>query len=63
MFGSMPAPAPSFEPLREPARVEAAAERLDSEPFVEIGIELAGLEELPRPEPAHVAIRNVRTVV
>ena len=43
--------------------VNDASERLDAEPLVEVGIELVRLEQVPRTEPAHVAVRDVRAVV
>ena len=48
---------------REAARGERAAERLDAEPLVEVRVELAGLEQQPRAEAAHVAVGDVRSVV
>ena len=51
------------EPLPRAGARERAAERLDAEPFVEVGLELSGLEQLPRAEAAHVAVGDVRSVV
>jgi hypothetical protein len=55
--------APAFELLTKPSRRERSLERLDPESLFEVGLELTGLEQLPGTEPAHVAVRNIRTVV
>jgi hypothetical protein len=55
--------AATLDPLSEPARREDPLERFDAESLFEIVVELAGLEQLPRAEPANVAIRDVRSVV
>ncbi len=55
--------APAREPCGEGLRREAALERLLAEAGVEIRLHLAGLEQEPGAEPAHVAVRDVRAVV
>jgi hypothetical protein len=55
--------AAAFEPLTEAARGERALERLDAEAPVEVRLELAGLQQLPRAEASNVAIAEVRAVV
>jgi hypothetical protein len=47
----------------EPSRRERSLERLDPESVIEVRLEFAGLEQLPGAEAAHVAVRNIRTVV
>ena len=55
--------AAALEPPTEPSRRERSLERFDAQSLVEIVVELAGLEQLPRTEPADVAIRDIRSVV
>ena len=55
--------AAAFELSTEPSRRERSLERLDPESVIEVRLELAGLEQLPGAEAAHVAVRNIRTVV
>jgi hypothetical protein len=55
--------AAAFKSLSEPRRRERALERLDPESLFEVGLEVLGLEQLPRAESTDVAIREVRTVV
>ena len=51
------------DPVGEGARRERPAERLGPDPLREVGVELAGLEEEPGSETAHVAVGDVRVVV
>ena len=51
------------EPLRQPRGGEARPERLDAEPDAQVRIELAGLEQPPRAEAAHVAVGEPAAVV
>jgi len=55
--------ATAFESLPEPARREGPLERLDAESLFEVRLELAGLEQLPRAEPANISISDIRSVV
>jgi hypothetical protein len=55
--------AAAFELPTEPSRRERSLERLDPESVIEVRLEFAGLEQLPGAEAAHVAVRNIRTVV
>src|SRR5262249_44833211 len=55
--------APATEALPEACGREQRVERLLAEALREVRVELAGLEQEPRAEPADVAIRNVRSVV
>jgi hypothetical protein len=55
--------AAAFESLSEPARCERPLERLDAQSFFEVRLELTGLEQLPRAEPADVSICDIRFVV
>jgi hypothetical protein len=55
--------AATLEPLSKPSRRERSLERFDAQSLVKIVVELAGLEQLPRTEPADVAIRHTRSVV
>ena len=55
--------AAAFELPAEPSRRERSLERLDPESVIEVRPELAGLEQLPGAEAAHVAVRNIRTLV
>jgi hypothetical protein len=55
--------AAAIELLRKSSRRERSLERLDSKSLFEVLVELAGLEQLPRPEPADIAVRDVRFVV
>jgi hypothetical protein len=48
---------------QERPRRECALEGLTTDPFGEIGLQLAGLEEKPRAEPSHVAVDDIRSVV
>src|SRR3954453_14284678 len=51
------------EPLGQRARGETGAQGLLAEPLCEVRLELARLEEKPRPEAADVSVCNVRSVV
>ena len=53
---------PASRAARPPAR-NAARERLAPEPRVEVLVELGRLEQEPRAEAPHVAVRDVRAVV
>jgi hypothetical protein len=55
--------ATAFESLPEAARCERPLERLDAQSFFEVQLELTGLEQLPRAEPADVSIGDIRSVV
>ena len=55
--------APPGDLVGEGARRERPAERLGADALREVGLELAGLEEQPGSEAAHVAIGDVRSVV
>jgi hypothetical protein len=52
-----------FELGGEAARSERALEWLQAEPLLEVGLQLAGLEQLPCPEAPNVSIGDVRSVV
>ena len=60
LTGRLPA---SRAAARAPSRVNAALERLRADPRVEVGLELARLEQEPRAEAPDVAIGDVRSVV
>ena len=51
------------EPLAEARAVKAAHERLRAQTRAEVRLELAGLEQQPGAEAAHVAVADVRPVV
>ncbi len=55
--------ASAFELLTESSRRERSPERLDPEPVLEVRLEFACLEQLPRAESPNVSIRNIRAVV
>jgi hypothetical protein len=55
--------AAAFELPAEPSRRECSLERLDPESVIEVGLELAGLEQLPGAKSADVAICEIRSVV
>src|SRR5580765_2307931 len=55
--------AATLELLPKPSRRERSLERFDAQPLVEIVVELAALEQLPRTEPTDVAICDARSVV
>jgi hypothetical protein len=55
--------AAALELLCESSSREGSLERLDPESLFEVGLKLAGLEELPRAETANVPIRDIRSVV
>ena len=48
---------------RDRAARNDGVERLGADPRVEVGVDLAGLEQQPRAEPPHVAVGDVRSVV
>jgi len=52
-----------FELGGEAASSERALEWLQPEPLLEVRLQLAGLEQLPRAEAPNVSIRDVRSVV
>ena len=55
--------ASALEPLAEAFRREGGDERLFAEPRPEVRLELAGLEQEPRAEAAHVPVGDGRAVV
>jgi hypothetical protein len=54
---------PSSKASGEPGCSKRASERLVPDSFSEVGLEFLGLDEKPGPEPAHVAVDDVRVVV
>ncbi len=54
---------PGREPLTQHLRGEAGLQRLWADTRIEVGVELAGLEQQPRAEAADITVGDVRSVV